>query len=245
MSDLASRANVLALWSAPRSRSTAFFRMMCERGDFAVLHEPFSYLAEFGKVEVDGSYAQSETELLAEMRKMAARAPLFFKDTTDERYAGVLADERFLAEDAVHTFIIRHPAETIASYHAVNPGVRLHQIGFEAQYELFERIRQLTGTTPVVIDGDDLAADPARVVEAYSEAVGIPYRADTLSWQPESRPEWAPSERWHNDVSVSSGFSAAPRRTAGVDVREHPVLSGYLDHHLPFYEELRAHRLAV
>jgi hypothetical protein len=39
---------LLMLWSAPRSRSTAFFRMMAERGDFMMVHEPFSYLAEFG-----------------------------------------------------------------------------------------------------------------------------------------------------------------------------------------------------
>ena len=42
------------LWSAPRSRSTAFFRMMIERGDFTGVHEPFSYLAEFGYAEAGG-----------------------------------------------------------------------------------------------------------------------------------------------------------------------------------------------
>lgn len=46
---------LLMLWSAPRSRSTAFFRMMAERGDFTVVHEPFSYLAEFGYADVAGS----------------------------------------------------------------------------------------------------------------------------------------------------------------------------------------------
>ena len=42
------------LWSAPRARSTAFFRMMIERGDFTGVHEPFSYLAEFGYAEAGG-----------------------------------------------------------------------------------------------------------------------------------------------------------------------------------------------
>jgi hypothetical protein len=45
---------LLMLWSAPRSRSTAFFRMMAERGDFMMVHEPFSYLAEFGYADVAG-----------------------------------------------------------------------------------------------------------------------------------------------------------------------------------------------
>ena len=37
-------------WSAPRSRSTAFFRMMIECGDFAGVHEPFSYLAFYQRL---------------------------------------------------------------------------------------------------------------------------------------------------------------------------------------------------
>ncbi|MBB5120356.1 sulfotransferase family protein [Streptomyces eurocidicus] len=244
MSDPVTRPKILALWSAPRSRSTAFFRMMCERGDFQVLHEPFSYLAEFGQVEVDGEQRRTEAEVLAAMRAMGEQSPLFFKDTTDERYPGVLGDRGFLTEDAAHTFIIRHPVETIASYHAVNPDVRRHQIGFEAQYELFQAAWEATGRTPVVIDGNDLVEKPEAVVEAYARAVGIPYLEKALNWQPESRKEWQPSERWHSDVSTSSGFTAE-RRKHEVDVETHPVLGGYLEHHLPFYEKLRAHRLAV
>ena len=34
---------MVPLWSIPRSVSTGFERMMMERGDFKVIHEPFSY----------------------------------------------------------------------------------------------------------------------------------------------------------------------------------------------------------
>jgi hypothetical protein len=34
---------IVPLWSIPRSVSTGFERMMMERGDFKVIHEPFSY----------------------------------------------------------------------------------------------------------------------------------------------------------------------------------------------------------
>jgi len=34
---------IIALWSIPRSLSTAFERLMMQRGDFKVFHEPFSY----------------------------------------------------------------------------------------------------------------------------------------------------------------------------------------------------------
>src|SRR6185312_11071158 len=88
---------ILALWSAPRCMSTAFFRMLLE-------------LAEHG--------------------------PVFFKDTTDVHYPEVLADTAFLAEDAVHTFLIRSPQETIASYFRLNPEVRAEQVGFAHQLEI-------------------------------------------------------------------------------------------------------------
>ncbi|MBU8858602.1 MULTISPECIES: hypothetical protein [unclassified Micromonospora] len=235
---------ILALWSAPRCRSTAFFRMMCERDDFAVLHEPFSYRAEFGRVEVDGASCHTETEVMEAIRRSAKRRPLFFKDTSDERYAHVLADPDFLARDVVSTFLIRHPAETIASYHRVNPNVERHQIGFEALFEMFCAVRDRTGRDPVVIDAEDLIRDPRAVVRAYSDLVKIPYREATLNWRPGHRREWRPSERWHQAVSASSGFHAEPR-PAAVDVSTHPVLGDYLRHHLPFYEELSASRLRV
>jgi hypothetical protein len=43
---------VYALWSAPRSRSTAFFRSIVERGDLLALHEPLERLHFVGPVQV-------------------------------------------------------------------------------------------------------------------------------------------------------------------------------------------------
>jgi hypothetical protein len=233
---------ILMMWAAPRSRSTAFFRMMCERGDFSVLHEPFSYLAEFGRVEVAGREVPDGAGLLCSLRELSTRGPLFVKDTTDERYPEVLADEAFLATDAVHTMIIRHPAATIASYHALNPQVRRHQIGVEAQYEIFKAVWDATGEPPVVVESDDLITAPEATVRAYCARVGIPFRAEALAWQPANRPEWKPSERWHADAGASSGFHQK-QQTYGVDVASHPTLREYLAHHLPFYEKLHAHRV--
>lgn len=233
---------VVALWSMPRSRSTAFFRMMAERGDFLVLHEPFSNLAEFGRVEVGGRGPSSEAELIAAIRRLAAEGPVFFKDTTDERYPGLLGDEEFLRRDAVHTFLIRHPAETIASYHALNPDVRLHQIGAEHLHEIHARVTRLSGKSPIVVDAADLVSDPEGTVRAYCGALGIPLLPDSLHWSPGERTEWRATARWHAEASASTGFTATARDHR-LDVAAHPLLSGYLDHHLPYYEELRAHRL--
>jgi hypothetical protein len=98
---LRSQAVLLMLWSAPRSRSTAFFRMMLERGDFTGVHEPFSYLAESGYAEIGGERVTSAPALIAALGSAARKRPVFAKETTGRRYPEVLARPSFLARDAV------------------------------------------------------------------------------------------------------------------------------------------------
>lgn len=235
------RIPVLALWSAPRSRSTAFARLMAERGDRVVVHEPFSQVVDFGEVKVGDRVAHTERDVLAALRAIAAEKPVFFKDTTDFHYPVLLADQAFLTA-ATHTFIIRHPAETIASHHVLNPNLGRDEIGFAWLHEIFRAVRAATGTTPVVIDSDDLLDRPADTVRAYCSAVGIPFLPDALSWQPGMRTEWQGTGRWHESTSRTSGFTRGAGGAGGAAeaVAANPVLRTYLDYHLPYYEQLRA-----
>lgn len=229
---------VLALWSAPRSRSTAFARMMAERNDRVVVHEPFSQVVDFGEVKVAGRVAHSEQDVLAALRELAEREPVFFKDTTDFHYPDVLADQDFLAS-ATHTFIIRDPAGAIASHHALNPDLGRDEIGFARLYEIFAAVREATGSTPVVIDSDDLLDRPADTVRAYCSAVGIPFLPEALSWEPGMRSEWRETARWHQSTSRSAGFERSAGGGADA-VAADPVLRAHRDFHQPYYEKLRA-----
>ncbi len=235
---------ILMLWSSPRSRSTAFFRMMAARGDFTVVHEPFSYLAQFGQVCIGGERLASARDLLAALRSLASQGPVFVKETTGKRYPEVLADREFMAKDARHTFLIRHPRETIMSRYAIEPDAPLHKAGFESQYEVFAEAARLTGRAPLVLDSADLMARPAAIIEAYCERVGIDFRPEALTWRPADRPEWELSREWHAAAASSAGFGDVPGRD-DIDIEQHPVLSSCLAHHLPFYEKLYARRLAI
>lgn len=232
---------VLALWSAPRCRSTAFARMMTERHDRVVVHEPFSRVVDFGEVEVGDRTAHSERDVLAALRAIAERDPVFFKDTTDFHYPALLADEKFLAA-ATHTFIIRDPAEAIASHHALNPDLGRDEIGFARLYEIFAAVQDVTGGTPVVVDSDDLLRRPAETVRAYCAAVGIPFVPEALSWQPGMRSEWRTTSRWHRSTSETTGFTAG-RTDGAATVAANPVLRAYRDFHQPYCEKLRAAKL--
>jgi hypothetical protein len=212
--------------------------MMAERNDRVVVHEPFSQVVDFGEVKVGDRVAHSERDVLAALRAIAAEEPVFFKDTTDFHYPALLADQAFLAA-ATHTFMIRHPAEAIASHHALNPELGRDEIGFAWLYEIFAAVRAATGTTPVVLDSDDLLDRPADTVRAYCSAAGIPFLPDALNWRPGMRSEWQATSRWHESTSRTSGFTRATGGEADV-VTANPVLRAYLDYHLPFYERLRA-----
>ena len=234
---------VFALWSAPRARSTAFFRSMVERGDMLALHEPFWNLLDFGETDVDGRTFESPASLLAWLRDETHDVNVFLKETTDHRYGEVLADRRFLAE-ARHAFLIRRPEEIAASYYALWPDMRIDEVGLEALRELHAAVRDAGGHPPVVIDSDDLVARPEATMAAYCAAVELPFIPEALTWEPGERPEWRRSARWHMDVSASSGFEQR-EHTYPHTVENSDELARFAAHHRPFYEKLHAQRLDV
>jgi hypothetical protein len=241
---------VFALWSAPRARSTAFFRSMLERGDLLALHEPIEGLMYFGNTEVEGRTFESPVSLLAWLREETHDVSVFLKETTDSRVREVvLADRRFLAE-ARHAFLIRRPEEIAASLYALTTtfeqpyrDMRIEDIGLEALHELHAAVHDAGGSRPVVIDSNDLVARPEATMAAYCAAVELPFIPRALTWEPGERPEWRRSARWHADVSASSGFEQREPRYTHVETSDE--LARFAAHHVPFYEQLHAHRLDV
>ena len=237
------RFPIVALWSAPRCRSTAFARMMMERGDYMVLHEPFSHVINFGESAVGEQLVRSERELIPALCRLAQDAPVFFKDTTDFYYPCLLSDKDFLAS-GTHTFLIRHPAEAIASHYLLHPGLQRDEIGFAWLAEIYDAVADATGSPPVVIDAADLVARPYETVRAYCRAIGIAFIPEALSWQPGMREPWQRTSRWHENASLTSAFVPTEPPVLA-EVETNPVLASYLDYHLPYYQRLRAAALDV
>lgn len=233
----------LILWSPPRCRSTAFLRMMAARGDFQVVHEPFSHLMDFGAADVAGVRCTDEQAVMTALLELSARTPVFVKDTTDFHYPGLLAAEEFLRA-ATHSIIIRHPREVIASHYRINPELTCEEVGFERVREIYQAAEK-AGNPPVIIDADDLVDHPEATVRSYCTAVGIPLRLEALAWTPETLPQWQRTLRWHAEVAESTGFARSNGHTAQVDAERHPRLATFYRHHLPHYEWLRDRRLSI
>jgi hypothetical protein len=234
--------SLIILWAVPRSRSTAFERMMAERGDVEVVHEPFSYLVESGQFTVDGTVATTLTGLFELLLARAGDHRVFVKETSDYSYADLLADPR-LYEEVTNTFLIRRPEEVIASYHAMKPQMTLDEVGFDRLCEIFRRVKA-SGGSPIVAEADDLVHEPEKLVQVYCERVGLAFLPESLHWSAGDRPEWSKTGQWHRDASASTGFADFVRDHAARPDND-PWLAEVAAYHRPFYEEMRGFRLVA
>ena len=243
---------LIFLWCHPRSLSSAVERSMLERGDMASLHEPFLYLyyvhdakRRLPHHDIDRERPASYEDIRSMILDTARTRPVFVKDMC--YYVGdyIHADEGFIRR-MTSTFLIRDPERSIPSYYRLDPGVTLEEIGCEAQYRHFERVSEITGEIPVVIDAADLAEDAAGTLRAYCRALELPFMPQALEWDEKLPAAWQDLSWWHADLAGSRGI-AKPARPAGsgrpgLDAAPH--LRDYYEHHLPFYRMMRAHRLA-
>jgi hypothetical protein len=95
--------SIIALWTHPRSISTAFERVMMERGDMNVLHEPFSYLyyvhengGTISQQHVDTDHPTDYAGIKSHIENAADGQPVFFKDMCAHCYDELLSDDAFL-----------------------------------------------------------------------------------------------------------------------------------------------------
>ena len=242
---------ILVLWATPRSTSTAFEWMMRMRGDLTCFHEPFGepwYQGEqplWSRLQHDSPRTPGLTfeSVWETMKAAAAKGPVFSKDFP--HYIEHLWTDEFLAHFN-HSFLIRDPAKVATSMFKHWPDFVLKEIAFVEQRQLFDRLAERSGAAPPVIDSDDLLEDPHGIVEAYCNAVGLPFLLEALSWEPGARDEvsWYDGGSWHQNLRDSDGLKPQPRQY--LDISEAPDrVKEIYEIVLPHYERLHAHRLTV
>ncbi|WP_300381760.1 HAD family hydrolase [Henriciella sp.] len=205
----------IAMWSGPRNLSTTMMRSFGARTDTACVDEPFyaAYLSATGTVHPmqDAILAAQSTDGRDVARQLLGPVPddkpVFYQKHMTHHMAHALP--RDWMGKVRNAFLIRDPARVLASYARKMEEVSLEAIGVPQQAELFDRVCQMTGQAPPVIDSDDLLADPPGMLETLCSALGIPYTDDMLSWEAGPKPEdgvWAP--HWYDAVWQSTGFGA-------------------------------------
>ncbi len=242
---------IIALWSHPRSMSTAFERIMRSRGDLACLHEPFMYdyyvhrsTRVMPHFEVQPEHPVAYNDIRALIVQKAEAGPVFFKDMSYYVMPHLMADEDF-ARRITHSFLIRDPMASIVSYAKLDPDVSLSEIGLEAQWQHAEAIRALTRQAPVVVQSESLQNDPEGQMRAYWRAVGLADMPDALRWEDEAPADWQQVSGWHRDVMASKSIRpwtdedvAKTAKQFAALIAEKPHFAAYHAHHAPFHAKL-------
>ena len=135
----------VAMWSGPRNISTAMMRSFENRDDCAVSDEPFyaAYLAATGldhpmREEVLASQPNDWRDVVAGLLGSVPgdKALVYQKHMTHHMLPGFGLD---WTAKCVNAFLIRDPAEVLASYVRRRGEATLEDIGVVRQRELFER----------------------------------------------------------------------------------------------------------
>ncbi|XP_072021787.1 uncharacterized protein [Amphiura filiformis] len=202
------------LWSLPRSVSTSFLKCMTNVQNSQTWFEPYMQAYHYsnygnhrksliGIIQATLGLTEGACDTATFGSGISERGPagkklVFCKDIS----WGIDGLYEYIPDGFRHSFLIRHPYKVFESWdRVINPAhaddeskrMKLSELpefllpsGFfyKEQYDLYQHVKEHYEPNPVIIDTDDLLADPGRVLKAYCQAVGIPYSDDLLQWQP-------------------------------------------------------------
>lgn len=231
----------IAMWSGPRTISTALMRAWENRPDTVVVDEPLygfyldrSGVPHPGRDEIMQSMPRDWREVVDQICSAplpAGKTVYYQKHMTHhllpEVDRGALAGLR-------HAFLIRDPRQLLASYARVRDEPVLADLGLAQQVEIFRRFGG------PVVDAGDVLRQPRALLEVLCTALGVPFDPAMLSWPAGPRPTdgvWA--RYWYDGVQRSTGFGPYRERTPDLP----PALEPLAAQCQPFYDELSAHRL--
>ena len=232
----------VALWSVPRSISTAFERVFVERDDFEVFHEPFGDSYYYSEERLSTRYSDEEPKAEYNYENVLAKIleprekRVFVKDMAYQA-KGLMGPE--LVSHFKNTFIVRDPKYVIASLHRMWPDFTLEETGFEQLYRLFRYATEADPEDVVVVDAMTFSENPTGVLAAYCEHLEIPFQTNSLSWQPREVRRWESWEGWHEEAQQSTGIEPAERK----DPELPQELQEAYDYCLPYYYQLAAHAI--
>lgn len=230
--------SLLALWCVPRSRSTAFERAMYERGDFLVIHEPFSRVCDFGEAEVAGVTCTNQGEVMAALVETAADRPVFFKDTTDFRLDQLGANPAFL-QRCRHAAMVRNPRDTVRSHLVMQSDATSPAMGFGHLWDIVSTVTS-AGLPMHLVDGDQLAGDPEGEMRRYCAAMGIDFLAESLAFKQEPPASWKATERWHAAAGESNALGVSPAGRKQLSESLEETALAFERDQLPYYERITA-----
>jgi hypothetical protein len=236
----------IAMWSGPRSISTAMMRAFGSRPDTTVCDEPLyaHYLRVTGVQHPgrDAVIASQENDWRKVTVSLTGPVPdsraIWYQKHMAHHLLPVMGREWL--DRLTHAFLIREPDEMLASLLRTYPQAGLADTGLPQQWEIFERVAERLGHAPPVVVSSDVLRNPQAMLTKLCEALGVAFLPAMLSWAPGRRDTdgvWAP--HWYAAVEASTGFEPWRSRPATLPASQRPLLAECRR----WYEKLHRHRL--
>jgi hypothetical protein len=238
----------IAMWSGPRNISTAMMRAFENRGDCAVVDEPFyaHYLERTGLDHPgrDEVIEAGETDWRRVEATLTGPVPgdkaVFYQKHMTHHMLPHIGHAWF--DKVIHVFLIRDPREVLASYLKSRPHAAVEDIGVLQEAALYDEIAARTGHMPPVIDADEFLKEPEAHLRALCTLLQIPFTPRMLHWAAGPRSSdgiWAPY--WYDAVLKSTGFEPwRPRDIAQADDHRDVIAAC-----MPAYQTLYSRRIRV
>ena len=218
------------------------------RGDCAVSDEPLyaAYLAATGLDHPgrDEVIAAGDSDLnrvtQALLGPIPGDHPLWYQKHMSHHLLPGIEHEWVHALNNI--FLIRDPAEVVASYLKSRASVTPEDIGLLQQGELFDELVVRSDELPMVIDAADFLQAPEAYLRSICEQLGIEFSGRMLDWPAGPRASdgvWAPF--WYDAVWKSTGFESWRPRDVQLDDQAASVAEACR----PVYERLHGQRLRV
>ena len=217
------------MWSGPRNISTAMMRAWGNRADTVVVDEPLYafYLQRTGlqhpiaaEVIANGEtdWRKVVADLTGSPHKGGSHIRIYYQKQMTHHLLPEI--DRAWLGSLTNCFLIRDPAEVIASYIRKIDDPTLEDTGFVQQAEIFDWVHERSEEVPPVIDARDVLEDPGRILRLLCEAVGVEFDPAMLSWPPGLRDTdgvWA--KHWYGEVARSTSFQPYQLKSAPVPER--------------------------
>ncbi|MCP5507635.1 MAG: hypothetical protein H7A37_04975 [Chlamydiales bacterium] len=207
--------------------STAFLRMMDNRGDFTIFHEPSQYAydkihyPELTKTWFLDSAPGDFEEIKQRIFEAAKSSPVFVKEVSFAVHDFLIADQEFLSNRQIHfVFLVRDPHNSIVSFYRKTQAVFEEMddlIGMKKLQHLYQTINQKSPNKPMLISSEQLADSPNEIVRDFCEYYELEFSEAHLRWEPydtsfDGVEKWKEIKKfdlfkhWHGSAAQSDGF---------------------------------------
>ncbi|MBS0606670.1 MAG: hypothetical protein AB7H48_08400 [Parachlamydiales bacterium] len=235
---------IVYLVSPPRSLSVGFLRMMQARGDFKIYHEPTINAHHLMNQHLfcRDWYREKAFQTFEEVKKAIFKeeSNVFVKEMSFSLLTFI--DEDLIKNENVYfVFLFRDPHHAIISlYKKIGSIVEdFHDaVGYEAAYEIFQKIVENKARRPLILFSEELASKPKEVIVQFCNYVGVPFDENSLTWPSlgenfSGYHEWHEckktelTQHWHGNAIQSTQFG--PLTTYQIDSQGNPTFSEIQD----------------